>query len=525
VTVPSVARYVTLAAPTGGLNAIDTLASMPPSDAISLSNMVPFTWGVTVRKGFLVHARGLAGRVKSLLPWSGSTDKLYAAVATNLYDVTDSVDSPVPTLTGLTDSLWQHVQMTTAGGAYTIAVNGADDPLLIDGTATIKRLIAGNGTDANTIAGVDPKLFIDVNSHQRRLWFAQKNSTVGWYLPADSVYGTAKAFDFGPLFKRGGTLYGIYTWTVDTGEGSNDHLVALSTKGDAVVYAGTDVDTADAWELKGVYFIGAPVLGGRIDTKVGGDLLLLTTVGVVSMNTIITSTQVNATTNDTLSRKVQMLLSSLTDELADDEGWQLVYTANNNLLMVNVPRVFEGGAGQLVSNQVNQAWCAFSGMDASCWLAYKDRPWFGTPAGDICRAWEGFTDKAPSENVASTPQPIKWRAQQAYSYLDAPALQKQVGLFRMNFLTGGSVEYATAVYYDFSVAPRQTPNLALPDALAYWDVDLWDVGKWTGSIELQRRWDNPIGLGVAVSLALAGISTDEVTWVSTDLSYITGGLL
>lgn len=526
-TVPSEARYSTLAAPTGGLNAYDTLASMPPQDAISMNNMVPFTWGVAVRKGFTVWARGLGGHVHSLLPWNGVTNKLYAIANGNLFDVTLSVDTPTPFATGLDLlALWQHVQLATSGGTYTIAVNGDDDPLLLDGTATLRRLVLGDGTTADTIKGVDPKLFIDVNIHQRRLWFSQKDSTIGWYLPPDTLYGEVKAFDFGPLFKRGGTLYGIYTWSVDTGEGSNDHLVALSTNGDAVVYAGTDVDTADAWSLKGVYYIGSPVPGRRADTKIGGDLMILTTVGIVSLNSVLTSTQVNATTEDTVSKKVQMLLSTLVSELQERRYWELVYTPSNNLLMVNVPQVFEGGAGQLVSNQVNQSWCAFSGMDACAWHNYLENPWYGNTKGEVCRAWDKWMDNQASENVEGvTPQPIKWRAQQAYSYLDAPALQKQIGLYRMNFLVGNKIDYTTAVYYDFSLAPRSPPNFNLNQAIAYWDQALWDQGIWSGDADLQRRWDIGVGIGVAVSFVLAGVSVDEVTWVSTDLSFKTGGLL
>ena len=44
-----------------------------------------------------------------------------------------------------------------------------------------------------------------LTAHQKRMWFVQKNTTRGWYLPPDQIYGTAKYFDFGPLMTMGGT--------------------------------------------------------------------------------------------------------------------------------------------------------------------------------------------------------------------------------------------------------------------------------------------------------------------------------
>lgn len=525
-TVPSEARYVTLAAPTGGMNTYDTLASMPPQDAVSMVNMVPFTWGVAVRKGFQIHAQGLGGHVHSLIPWTGETPQLWAVAAGNLFNVTASVAGPAPVLDTLGTAFWHYVNFATAGGQYTVAVNGEVDPILFDGTSPPPRLVTGDGTTVNTIKGVDPKKLVQVTSHQRRLWFVEKGTTVGWYLPADSYYGEVKPFDFGPLFKRGGKLRMLATWTVDDGEGANDHLCAFSDNGDVVVYAGTDVDTPESWSMKSVYFIGNLPAGRRLHTKVGGDVQVLTTVGLVSLSTLVTSTQVNVTSDNMVSKKIQYLLSTLVSRLHAQPYWETVYTPTNNVVMINVPQVFDGGAGQLVDNQVNAGWSAFSGQDACNWLTYEDVPYFGDTAGNVCKAWTGYTDKAPSENVSGTvAQPIKWRCQQAYNYFEAPAVQKQVGMVRLNFLVGTDAEYATWVFYDFRLAPKAPPNFQILDPASYWDVDFWDIGKWSGDAYLQRRWEMAEGIGVAASLAVAGVSVDEVTWVSTDMPYKVGGIL
>ena len=137
-----------------------------------------------------------------------------------------------------------------------MAVNGVDSPIWIKPDGTIERLIAGDGTTANTISGIDPVKFIHVYSHQKRIWFVEKESTSGWYLPPNVLYGIAKQFDFGPNWTRGGYLTQIITWTIDDGNGADDHLAAISSEGEVSIYQGTDPDNADTWTLQGVYFAG-----------------------------------------------------------------------------------------------------------------------------------------------------------------------------------------------------------------------------------------------------------------------------
>ena len=77
------------------------------------------------------------------------------------------------------------------------------------------------------------------------------------------------------------------TWTIDDGNGAEDHLVVVSSTGQAAVYAGIDPTDPATWSLVGVYNIGAPVKGRRGYTKVGGDLYILTQQGIVSMASML----------------------------------------------------------------------------------------------------------------------------------------------------------------------------------------------------------------------------------------------
>jgi hypothetical protein len=507
---------------------MDNLAAMPPMDAISMNNMVPYTWGVAVRRGYKNHSVGLPSLVRSLASWSGATAQALIAWAGGaMYDVT--LEGPVsvaPLVTGLNSALWYHVNYATSGGFYLYAVSeGDDDPIVFDGT-TVQRLIAGDGVTAWTINGVDPAEFVHITSHNRRLWFVQKGSAIAWYLPTDSLYGTAAPFDLGPIFKNGGTLVAVANWTVDMGEGSNDHLVFFSSEGDVAVYAGINVDDAATWGLKGLYKLGKPAPGRRFFTKLGGDLMILTDVGVVSLATVVTSTQVNASANDTYSKKIQFLISELVSNPPTQDDWQVHYSPGSNFLMINVPAVFEGGSGQLVANQVNQSWCSFGGFDACVWHEYDGNPFFGSHDGRVLRGLHEFQDNLPyQDQVDPTPQPIRWRSQQAYNYFDAPALQKQIGMYRINFLVGLPISYDSRFFYDFVPATVTFPEQIPPSKFGVWAEGIWGLDLWGGGVTPQKRWDQSVGIGVSASLRVVGLSNDEVTWVSTDLSYLVGGIL
>jgi hypothetical protein len=142
-----------------------------------------------------------------------------------------------------------------------------------------------------------------------------------WFLDVDAIAGPVEQFPVGQLFKFGGFLMAIYTWAVDSGDGMNDKLVLISSKGEVAIYSGLDPTDATQWSLEGVYRLGAPV-GRRCGASYGGDLLLLTTDGVVPLSKSLQSTQVN--TRDNLTDKVQQTISVLVSQYKDVVGWQMI---------------------------------------------------------------------------------------------------------------------------------------------------------------------------------------------------------
>jgi hypothetical protein len=410
-----------------------------------------------------------------------------------------------------------------------VFVSGQDNPIWVHQpvppAAVYDRLVAGNGTDPGTISGVDPKNWIDVTIHQKRLWFVEKDTTLGWYnSDADSIYGVYKSYDFGPLFKRGGYLQSLATWTVGGGEGTTDALVAFGSEGDVVVYAGTDVDTEGAWALKGVFYAGAPIAGHRFHTKVSGDLKFMTQQGLISMNGMFTSNATTGPQSSVEAQNVQSFLAENTSLYGALPGWDVKFIPAFNMLLINIPSVTLEGSLQVAENTVNSQWTTFLGIGATSWVVdYQDVPFFGTPDGKVMQGWTGNTDNVSIDDTAGIP--ITALVQQAYNYFGTPANNKQVGLYRPNFLTSRSVAWKAVIVYDFSftIPPvnTQPPILGNPR----WDDAIWDAAYWTGGLHAQKQWASAEGCGFAGSLAMTTRSDGEVVWVNTDVTVSAGGIL
>ena len=519
------AKITSVASPTGGLNAYANLAAMPSTDAIRIVNMVPNSYGCTTRRGTRLHTSGMTGNVESLASRQGAdgTTLFLAVAGAALYDVTTAGAVGAPLLSGLNTSVWQSVQFANAAGTHLVMFSGADNPIWYS-NAGLARLTAGDGIATGTWSGIDPAKLCQGVVHQRRLWAVERDSTFAWFLPADSVYGVANSFDFGPFFRRGGYLAALGTWSADLGQGSDDNLVAISSEGEAVVFAGTDVAVSTSWSLRGTYYIGAPPAGRRFLTNIAGDLMLITMAGIVSMATVLTSTKVDVTSDSAYSRKVQYLLSNILQDVGSLAGWEIQYFPEANLLYINIPTVYQGGNGQLVANYINGSWCTFAGMHALTWCRANGRQFYGSTDGRIYEGWVGNRDNMATDGSGGTD--IRAACQQAYSDFQMPAAQKQIGIYRPNFLSTQNVQSKTQLAYDY----RTTQDMyAAPGAVSLagslWSQSYWDMSTWGGEMQAYRSWNGGLGMGTAVSLTLSLTATAEITWVSTDYTYRVGGPL
>ncbi len=515
-----ISRTTTVTSSVGGINAFDAISAMPEQDAITLRNWYPTTYGCTLRKGYVKHAGNFNGTVETMMVWKSNTgeETIFAIDGDGIYDITVVGDVVGAPQVSLTEPQVQSVILGNDAGTHLIGFNGSDNGVWYSALGW-QRLLAGNGTDNGTWSGVDPANLIQCTVHQRRLWAVEKDTAIGWYLPPNQIYGIASNFDFGPVFKRGGFLQTLTTWTRDAGDGPDDYLLAISSVGEVAVYKGTDPDTADTWALVGVYFIGS-TFTRRCTVKYGGDVVILTQYGLVSMNSVINNPSESALST-AISAKIQNLISNLVSEGDEREGWALTMYPSASMLILNVPGVEISQNFQLVLNTVRNAWTIFEGMSAFSWVTTVDSLLFGT--GDaVYRAWEGHKDGAGYDNEGG--RSIVGTVQQAFSFFGDLGNQKHFKMVRPTFITVSSFEYNVSINIDYRFDEPPEPNNPVqlfPQGV--WDETNWDECTWAGGTNSVADWLSVTGIGFTASLAMTLKSSQEVTWVSTNWMYEIGG--
>lgn len=500
----------TLPAPVGGLNDRDAIASMPPTDAVIMENWWPEPGRVSVRPGSITHASGLPGRVESLIeycPPDGSI-KLFAACQGGIYDATVLGDVGDPVVSGQSDNRYQTASATTAGGSFLYAMNGADRPLLYDGT---NWLPVDNASTPGITGITDTRTIIDGLVFKSRLYLIQKNSMKFWYLPPAQIGGEAKAIDMGQIFQRGGHIVTAKTWTIDSGAGSDDHMVVISSNGEVAVFSGYDPAAVGAWNLVGVFYLGRPV-GQRCAIKFGGDLLIICEDGVFPLGAGLLSASVDRRV--ALTDKIQNSIRLAANTYKLTPGWELCLASDYSALILNLPS--RDGKIQYIQNTLTGAWAKFSGWDADCWL-YSDQGLFFGTEGRVVVAWVGNSDNA---------EPIKADCLQAFGHFGTMAQTKWFTMVRPYIATGGEPSILYALNGDYMPSMPAGALTTRPPQGLVWGSMVWGSMVWGGSLQQVQDWLTVGAIAKAAGLRLVVQNNfAKVEWSATDFIFSRGGLL
>lgn len=494
------AQSVNIPAPVGGWNARDALAEMPPTDAIALVNWWPTTEDVRIRSGMASHATGLSGKVESLLVYNGPTaSKLFGVASGSVHDVTSAgaVGAAVATFS---NSRIYSESITTPGGSYLYCCNGVDAPQHFNGTAWATPAITG--VTSSTL--VQPLLF------KSRLFFTQADSLSLWYLSVNSIAGAATELALGGIFRQGGYILAIGSWTMDGGQGSDDHLVVVTSEGEAAVYRGTDPTSSNTWALVGVYNIGTPV-GRRCLLKFGGDLLIVRQDGVFPLSVALQMSDRTRAVTD----KIGPAVRAATSLYGSFTGWEVCHYPQAAALIVNVPQS-ASVSHQYVMNTETGAWAKFTGWNAGCFAVFNDDLYFGGSA-TVYKAWTGNSDNGA--NIIADAKP-------AFSNFGVPARRKQFQLVRLYLASPGPVSPAYLLNVDYADATPTTTTATTPINAGLWGVGLWGVATWGSGLLRSSKWSKVNGVGNVASLRVRiATNTNEVRWYSTDFAISTGGIL
>lgn len=506
------ARTASTPAPTGGLNTNVNIADMKEDEALILENFWPTPNDVQVRKGYVNWATGITGTVQTILPYSpiiGANNKLFAAAGTNIYDVTSSGAVGAAVVSSMTNAKWEHINFGTSAGNFLLAVNGADDMRKYDGSAW--GVINAASTPA--ITGVATASIKSINVFKARIWLIENNTMNAWYLPTGAIGGAATKFDLSTIFKRGGNLVCMETWTIDGGQGIDDHAVFISSQGEVAVYQGTDPASSTTFALIGVFYIGAPI-GQRPAAMLGADIAVLTDQGVFPMSNGVMTAQV--TNVSPITDKVRPSLVEQIQVNGSTFGWQITVFPAQNALIVNVP-LSTGNFKQFVMNTITGSWATFTGWNASCFAVQGSTLYFGG-SGVVAKAWTGTTDNSNSIIAEALP---------AFNYFKTRGRQKRFTMARPLLTTDGNPSLLGKLNVDFDTTSPTGSLAYVPTANSMaWGSMVWGSMVWGGSQVVKKQWQHASGIGYAGSYhMLIQNNSANVSWKSIDYVYEIGGVI
>jgi hypothetical protein len=494
-------------APTGGLNSVDNVAAMAPTDAVRLDNVVCETTYLRLRRGSTLYANiSRPGPVRSLMVWGGpTTQKLLAASGGTVADISIPA-TPVSLGDAFTSDIWQSTNFATPGGQFLVAVNGTAQQWTYDGTTFAAA--------ANTFGPGAPtsSKFACVAAYQQRLYFAASDSLWLYYLPVNVLQGALHAIDLGSFLAFGGAIADIGTWTRDNAYGgSDDLLVIVTTHGEALVYQGIDPDTAGGFVLAGRFVIGEPVGGHRALCRLGPDMMLICQDGFQAMANYLALGESKALTS-ALSRKIGNAVSQAVKANKPGFGWEAILHSANNIMIVNIPQA-GGGFYQYVVNTITGAWSRFVGLNAQCWAIFAGKLFFGDLAGDVVQADFGNDDQGV---------PIAYDIVTSFQVLGQNAHQKRATMCRPYLIATGSPNPTMDVNVDFNISPV-TSAVTTTSSGALWNQAKWNEANWSSEPAPQSQWFSVDGIGTTFAIRMSGVAQSATLQIlAWDLAFETG---
>jgi len=493
------------------------------------------TSALTITDGKMIHAM-ITTAGGSFMAAVNGTDPMCVYDGTRWQkSATTDVDETISTLTrggagNLTATLTTASPHNLVTG-NTVTVTGATPSqfngtfrITVTGGSTFTYLMAsapsgdaspvGSYTIDYYITGENSNKFVTVNLFKERLYFVEEQSLSFWYLGVDSINGAVTEFPLGGIFKKGGYLQAMGTWTIDAGYGVDDLAVFITSNGEVAVYKGSDPSDANDWSLVGIWNIGQ-TYARKCTFKYGGDMLILTEDGLVPLSAGLQSTRLDPRVN--ITDKIFYAISRAADAYATNYGWQMNYFAKHNMLIVNVP-VTEGQE-QYVMHNITKSWARFTGVPANCWELQGDDMYFGGN-GFVARFYDSYSDNGSNINAF---------VQQAYSYFDRRGQQKRFTMVRPILQTdNGLPTVLCGISTDFDTVPLTNQISFNPSTLdiGIWDVGLWDDTNWGGNLVVTKFWQGVTGIGYAGSISLNVASQGiDFHWASTDYVMELGGVL
>ena len=550
-----------MAAPIGGINALLPASEMPPTDCLALNNLIPFQYGLRVRSGWREWATNVGSPVgtglspltawqgfnphgvRTIMSFTGKTpagDRLFACTPDGIYNCSTQGAKSVsnreytfPIGSGL-DYLGNQIFPAGAGEGIYTSVSSAAGPHYIaycdeangyllyqEGSGTWTKIVAGTGLDGKSIAGANPEAFRFAMSWKNRLWFTSDNSSIAYYLPVNQYAGTVSQIDFGSRFRYGGSLVGLWSWTVDGGTGIDDYLVGISDGGDVVIYRGTDPTFVETFGLQGVWWAGQVPPGRKIASDFGGDLFILSRLGCLPLSKLVSGGLIRDPSTFA-TEKVANLFNILMTDRGHLPGWSIRMHPTDNLMMISVPALPSQPQQIMAMALASKGWAQQFGIPMTCMEPWGGSLYFGTADGRVCIN-EGFVDGQKLDGTNANP--INASVMSAYSMMGS-AKKKRIHMVRPYFYTDGNQPgYSAEARYDFDLSDIGTGASPLTIPANAWDTGLWDTMLWGDDNATANKVGGTSGMGTSAAIIVRVTAESNTTLIGYDVVADQGGIL
>lgn len=388
---------------------------------------------------------------------------------------------------------------TITSGPFTdneAITDGATGAATADGTNSVASAI--------TISGVTTSDLSQVWIFKERAFFVEENTVNAWYLPVESIGGTASKLPLGAVFTKGGSLLFGATWSLDSGSGLDDVCLFVSDQGEVAVYEGTDPASASTWSLVGVYEIGKP-LNKHSWFRAGGDLAILTEDGIISV--------AEALRKDRAALQASAISYPIEDAWQDaiaDRSSSFPITAKlwqaQTILLVGTPSKEGGASVAFVANARTGAWGRITGWEVRCSEIYGDDLYFGDSTGKVYKADTGGTD-----------------AGTAYTGTYVPKFSPSENLRRaitagITYRAEKRLDFDMYAHADYSVDQMDVPASTMTDATSTWGSGVWGTFVWGGGGDLNSytEWQKVSASGYALAPAVR-ITSNQAALVQFEI--------
>jgi hypothetical protein len=418
------------------------------------------------------------------------------------------------------------VKVIDAGATGTLwlrATTGTfqDNEIITDGAG---GSATANGVRASllpAITGVATDEIDHVNVYRNRIWLTNQTMTA-YYLATDAITGAASDVPLAGVFRKGGHILFSATWSVDAGNGPNEFIVFASTEGEYAIYQGDPAD-ASTWGIVGLYD-ASPPLGKNAFIRVGGDLLVLTEIGLIPMS-LIKNKDPAALALASISRNIQPDWEAEARQRRN-LPWEIVKWTSRNIAYITCPVTGDESVTPPICFAVNLetgAWSKITGWNTRCFILHDDWVYFGTNGGALMQADVGGYDDG---------ELIYYTYVGHMDHLGAVGAYKTVTQVRAIFRTLGEFNPKLSVTTDYSISLPTYPAAGTPEAASQWDVGLWDQARWDAGVVYYTETTKWVSVGRSgfahapiILLTSGSTAAPSAELVAFDTLYNPGGMV